>query len=74
MVRYKVSAETLKDVLNLIQKMNNSESPIYLTNRNRTKKLGAASLLSELSAFDWSEVWVESEDPKLYSLVREYVV
>ena len=74
MVRYKVSLETLNDVLDMINKMREADSPVYLTDKDRTKKLGTSSLLSELTALDWAEVWVESDDDKLYSLIKEYVI
>lgn len=74
MVRYRVQVDTLHDVLDLIGKMASSETPIYLTNADRTKMLGARSVISELTALDWDEVWVESEDENLYVAIKDVVV
>lgn len=54
--------------------MASSETPIYLTNADRTKILGARSVISELAAMDWDEVWVESENENLYSIIKDVVV
>lgn len=74
MVRYKVQVDTLSKALDLIKKMASSETPIYLTNADRTKILGARSVISELAAMDWDEVWVESENENLYSIIKDVVV
>lgn len=74
MVRYKIRVDTLKEVLSLIESMAYSETPIYLTNADRTKVLGARSVISELTALDWDEVWVESEDENLYNQIKDVVV
>lgn len=54
--------------------MASSETPIYLTNADRTKILGARSVISELATMTWDEVWVESEDENLYSIIKDVVV
>lgn len=74
MVRYKVQVDTLSKALDLIKKMASSENPIYLTNADRTKILGARSVISELATMTWDEVWVESEDENLYSIIKDVVV
>lgn len=74
MVRYKIQVDTLNEVLDLIRKMSSSETPIYLTNADRSQILGARSVISELTALNWDEVWVESEDDNLYAVIKDVVV
>ena len=74
MVRYRIQIDTTGQMLDMIHKMCVSDKPIYLTNSDRTKVLGAHSILSELTALDFDEVWVESDDESLYEYVKEYVI
>ena len=74
MVRYKIQVDTLNEVLDLIRKMSSSETPIYLTTADRSQILGARSVISELTALNWDEVWVESEDDNLYAVIKDVVV
>ena len=74
MVRYRIQVDTLQKVLDLINKMSKSAVPIYITNSDRTKILGAGSLISELTAFNWDAVWVESEDENLYAMIKNVAI
>lgn len=73
--RLKVSLITLNDMKTFVEAINTLEGTTVLENEQGTFRINAKSFLGIVAAVeDWNDVWVVSEDPRLYGTISKFVI
>lgn len=73
--RLKIRLITLSDIKKFVEIVSSFDEKTELENSDGSYRVSAKSFIGAIAAIeDWDDIWVVSENPNLYSSIREFII
>lgn len=75
MTRLKIDLVTLTDIRTFIDALSTIDGDAILENSDGTYRINAKSFLGAVAAVeDWGDIWLVSDSPNVYNVIKDFVI